>query len=198
MISRIHQAPLTLIHVDAYRLLEGGNAAVYLDDLDLDTAREDAPQEPRPVSEEVDLIEPILQRAGEPFALVGHSYGGAVALLAALRRPSRVNALALYEPTLFGLIEATSEKPNAVDGIRDSVAQAGTALGLGDRATAAKIFIDYWMGEGAYIAKPEAQRIAIESIRHIVKKHRGDISVSSELGKGTKFRVVLPIRQTAA
>ena len=40
--SRIHQAPLTLIHVDAYRLLEGGNAAVYLDDLDLDTAREDA------------------------------------------------------------------------------------------------------------------------------------------------------------
>ncbi|CRL99690.1 Sporulation kinase E [Pseudomonas sp. 24 E 1] len=32
----------------------------------------------------------------------------------------------------------------------------------------------------------------------IVKKHHGDISVSSELGKGTKFRVVLPIRQTAA
>ena len=42
VISRIHQAALTLIHVDAYRLLEGGNAAVYLDDLDLDTAREDA------------------------------------------------------------------------------------------------------------------------------------------------------------
>jgi len=32
----------------------------------------------------------------------------------------------------------------------------------------------------------------------IVKKHRGSISVSSELGKGTTFRVVLPIRQTAA
>ena len=32
----------------------------------------------------------------------------------------------------------------------------------------------------------------------IVKKHRGDISVSSELGKGTTFRVVLPIRQTVA
>ena len=42
VISRIHAASLTLIHVDAYRLLEGGNAAVYLDDLDLDTAREDA------------------------------------------------------------------------------------------------------------------------------------------------------------
>jgi signal transduction histidine kinase len=31
----------------------------------------------------------------------------------------------------------------------------------------------------------------------IVKKHHGEISVSSELGKGTTFRVVLPIRQTA-
>jgi len=42
VISRIHQAPLSLIHVDAYRLLEGGNAAAYLDDLDLDTPRESA------------------------------------------------------------------------------------------------------------------------------------------------------------
>jgi len=42
VISRIHKAPLSLIHVDAYRLLEGGNAAAYLDDLDLDTPRENA------------------------------------------------------------------------------------------------------------------------------------------------------------
>ncbi len=42
VISRIHKAPLGLIHVDAYRLLEGGNAAAYLDDLDLDTPRESA------------------------------------------------------------------------------------------------------------------------------------------------------------
>ena len=42
VISRIHAAALSLIHVDAYRLLEGGNAAAYLDDLDIDTARENA------------------------------------------------------------------------------------------------------------------------------------------------------------
>jgi tRNA threonylcarbamoyladenosine biosynthesis protein TsaE len=42
VISRIHKGPLSLIHVDAYRLLEGGNAARYLDDLDLDTPRESA------------------------------------------------------------------------------------------------------------------------------------------------------------
>jgi tRNA threonylcarbamoyladenosine biosynthesis protein TsaE len=40
VISRIHQGVMPLIHVDVYRLLETGSAAVYLDDLDLDSARE--------------------------------------------------------------------------------------------------------------------------------------------------------------
>ena len=41
VISRIHHGATPLIHVDVYRLLEAGNAALYLDDLDLDSARED-------------------------------------------------------------------------------------------------------------------------------------------------------------
>lgn len=40
VISRIHKGALSLIHVDTYRLLESGKAALYLDDLDLDSARE--------------------------------------------------------------------------------------------------------------------------------------------------------------
>ena len=42
VISRIHKAELSLIHVDAYRLLEGGNVAAFLDDLDLDSNRDSA------------------------------------------------------------------------------------------------------------------------------------------------------------
>ncbi len=42
VISRIHKAPLPLIHVDVYRLLEAGRASMYLDDLDLDSPRESA------------------------------------------------------------------------------------------------------------------------------------------------------------
>ena len=42
VISRIHKGNPSLIQVDAYRLLESGNAALYLDDLDLDTPRESA------------------------------------------------------------------------------------------------------------------------------------------------------------
>lgn len=38
VISRVHFGSLPLIHVDAYRLLIDGQANLYLDDLDLDSA----------------------------------------------------------------------------------------------------------------------------------------------------------------
>jgi pimeloyl-ACP methyl ester carboxylesterase len=119
----------------------------------------------RPVTlrDEVALIEPVLAMAGDRFALVGHSYGGAVALIAALAQPHRVRALALYEPTLFALLEAESPSPNDADGIRNAVAAAGAALDAGDLDRAAECFIDFWMGKGAWARTPEARRGPIVS-----------------------------------
>jgi tRNA threonylcarbamoyladenosine biosynthesis protein TsaE len=42
VISKVYEAPLPLIHVDVYRLLESNKAALFLDDLDLDSDRENA------------------------------------------------------------------------------------------------------------------------------------------------------------
>jgi len=42
VISRTHKGKLPLVHVDVYRLLEAGNAALYLDDLDLDSPRDES------------------------------------------------------------------------------------------------------------------------------------------------------------
>ena len=113
--------------------------------------------------DEVALLQPVFARAGEPFTLIGHSYGAAVALLAALQQPERVQAMVLYEPTLFALVDAASPMPNAADGNRQAVARAAAALARDDRGAAAEVFIDYWMGDGAWFAKPEAQRSAIEA-----------------------------------
>lgn len=111
--------------------------------------------------DEAALLEPVFERAGERFALVGHSYGGAVALLAALARPQRVRALALYEPTLFALVEQESPPPNDVDGIRNAVASSLAALRAGDPAAAVRCFIDFWMGEAAFDRMPERNRAVI-------------------------------------
>ena len=109
------------------------------------------------LQDEVQLLEPVFGLAGSPCSLVGHSYGAAVALVAALRHPKRIRALAVYEPTLFGLVDTQSPAPNGVDGIRNAVVAAGAALDNGDRHTAAGHFIDFWMGDGSWNATP-AQR----------------------------------------
>lgn len=110
------------------------------------------------LDDEVDLIEPVLARAGPSFALVGHSYGAAVALLAALRNPRRVRALVLYEPTLFAVEESQRPSPNGVDGIRAAVAAASAALDVGDPDAAAGHFIDFWMGSGTWARTPPERK----------------------------------------
>ena len=113
------------------------------------------------LQDEVALIEPVLARAGTPFALVGHSYGAAIALIAALASPERVRAMALYEPTLFSLHDAETPSPNEADAIRDAVADAAAALDTGNQDAAAERFIDYWMGAGAWKRTPESRKAPI-------------------------------------
>ncbi len=111
--------------------------------------------------DEVTLIEPVLARAGSPLALVGHSYGAAVALMAALSSPGRIRAMALYEPTLFALVDAERSAPNEADGIRNAVADASAALDAGNQDAAAERFIDYWMGEGSWKQTPDQRKAPI-------------------------------------
>jgi len=108
--------------------------------------------------DEVALIEPVLARAGAPLALVGHSYGAAIALIAALANPGRVRAMALYEPTLFALLDAQAPAPNEAEGIRNAVADASIALDAGNQDGAAERFIDYWMGSGSWEQTPEQRK----------------------------------------
>jgi pimeloyl-ACP methyl ester carboxylesterase len=108
--------------------------------------------------DEVTLLEPVFERAGDPFVLVGHSYGGAIALIAALSHPHRVRALAVYEPTLFSLIGADSPPPNDADGIKNAVRAATAHLDAGDSRSAAEAFIDFWMGKGSWARMPEARQ----------------------------------------
>lgn len=113
------------------------------------------------LTDEVELLEPVLASAGSRLTLVGHSYGAAIALIAALRRADALRALVLYEPTLFALIDANSPPPNDADGIRDAVDAASRALDAGDRNAAAQAFIDYWMGPGSWMNTPPARRAPI-------------------------------------
>lgn len=86
----------------------------------------------------------------EPLDWVGHSYGGAVALQAALLAPERVRTLTLYEPTLFWLLLADARCALEAHEIQ-SVAQFATVLSrAGDQQGAAALFVDYWSEPGTW------------------------------------------------
>ncbi len=119
------------------------------------------------LADEVELTRPLLDSPAGPVFVVGHSYGAAVALKAALLYPHLVAGLAVYEPTVFSLVLA-SRQPERVKGIADAVAAAEASLRAGDAAGASEAFIDFWMGNGAWTRTPPDRKPAIEqSIKHV-------------------------------
>ena len=62
---------------------------------------------PMRLAHEAALVESLLDRVGSAH-LVGHSYGAAVALKVASRRPDQVRSVVAYEPVLFALLRTWS------------------------------------------------------------------------------------------
>jgi pimeloyl-ACP methyl ester carboxylesterase len=110
--------------------------------------------------DELGVVEALLDMAGRPVHLVGHSYGGTVALSAAGRYPQRVASLTLIEPVAFHLLRRADEP----DGWREIAALAGRHLalvGAGRDAEAAEAFTTYWMGRLAWQQMGEAARDSV-------------------------------------
>lgn len=101
----------------------------------------------------------LIDGSEERIHLVGHCYGGGVALQAALARPDRIASLSLYEPSTFYLLRQMGDKGAAAFAEISAVARfTGERILAGDYACAAKFFVDYWSGEGAWAAmRPSVQ-----------------------------------------
>jgi pimeloyl-ACP methyl ester carboxylesterase len=119
------------------------------------------PAERQPtLTDEVALLEPVFEAAGEPVHLVGHSYGGAVAARAALTYPGRFRSLVLIEPVLFGLLLAQDPGQSAAREVVAVCQHTRIAVKLGALDSAARRFIDYWMGPGAWAGMPPHRQAA--------------------------------------
>lgn len=108
--------------------------------------------EVRPLAARIDAID-------GPVQLVGHSYGGAVALRLALSRPGRIASVVLYEPSAFHILRqlgaAAQAETDEIGGVAEEVANG---VLCGAFRPAAERFVDYWNGTGAWDAmRPDAQ-----------------------------------------
>jgi pimeloyl-ACP methyl ester carboxylesterase len=109
-------------------------------------------------------VEALLDHVGEPACLVGHSYGGFIALLLALHRPKLVLSVAAYEPVAFGVLHSSGD----VAGLSSLVA-ANVEGSLQDSASGGqepwlRAFVDYWNGVGAWDRLSEPARASFRAV----------------------------------
>jgi pimeloyl-ACP methyl ester carboxylesterase len=124
---------------------------------------------PLTLADEVALLEPVFESIGDRFHLIGHSYGGAVALKAALADPGRLRSLVLFEPVLFALLNAddpTQPAAREITAVRDDTT---AAVDRGDLDTAGARFVDYWTVAGAWAGMPDTRRRPVATAMRKVK-----------------------------
>jgi pimeloyl-ACP methyl ester carboxylesterase len=102
---------------------------------------------------EAEAVLAVIERLKGPVHLVGHSYGGAVALHVAGKYARLLSSLTLIEPVAFHLLDDKS----GVAGVAGRVAQA---LASGDYEGGMAQFVDYWT-PGAWKLLPAARRSAM-------------------------------------
>ena len=95
------------------------------------------------LDDEAAALEPLLELGEGTVHLLGHSYGGAVALQLALRRPDAVASVTLYEPVRFALLSGQRRHADAAE----EIVRVGRGLAALARAGHAHVagarFVDY-------------------------------------------------------
>ena len=93
----------------------------------------------------------LIDDIGGPVHLVGHSYGGAVALKLAALRPDLLRSLTLVEPVAFHLLRrAVGADRLLYNDVAALAARIFSHAFAGEREAAMQAFIDYWNGDGAW------------------------------------------------
>jgi len=139
--------------------------------------------DPFSLADEAALADAILPPGHGPIHLVGHSYGGAVALRFALQRPERLRSLVLIEPVAFYLL--SGHGPDSADRqlfrqVMEIAALASKAAANGDYRRATARFVDYWNGEGAWTqTKPEMQAALARRMPKVALDFRATMTEST-------------------
>jgi pimeloyl-ACP methyl ester carboxylesterase len=96
-----------------------------------------------------DLVETFARELGCPLHVVGHSYGGALALRAAFAAGNRVTSLALVEPAAFLMLDRVADRAAFAE-IEAVASRHLELVADGDLDACATHFMGYWIGPATW------------------------------------------------
>ena len=142
------------------------------------------------LADDAELVAPLLADGGAH--LVGHSYGGAVALKAASLHPRAVHSLVAFEPVLFRwMLEDDPYHPASQD-VLSIIATIRNRLDCDEAPVAAEAFVTFWSGQAAWTALPVGARDAIAARMPTVLAHF-DALMREPLGRAQLAGLDMPM-----
>lgn len=122
------------------------------------------PNAPFDFHEDVTAIAESIAGESEPVHVVGHSYGGLIALTLARLHPSRVRSVAVFDPVAFGVLHGANDEAALADLARTAPVLRPADPATGGNEAWLEAFVDYWNGPGTWRAMPAPSRSAFLAV----------------------------------
>jgi pimeloyl-ACP methyl ester carboxylesterase len=153
-------------------------------------SRSERPTGQGSVLEDADDLAALIEELGlAPAHVAGNSFGAAIALRAAIRRPDVFRTLTVHEPPLFPLLAGTDLEPALLE-VQRRVGAVIELLEGGDHNAAARLFVEtIAFGPGAWDAQlaPEMRAVFIANAPTFLDELRDPDALQMDLRALERF-----------